>query len=185
MDVTENISAESIKKSDQNSTDMESKSTIHNLSSTLCPMTPYSNKESVKFISPLTANKDKNSLFTPAEDVFDPFDCQPDKHMLGPNDNLQSSGSCVARKLDFSSKECVPENGALMETVYESILEAIISKQAEDILTEILAHDVLMTPPSVARLADVAETCPDAPLKPKPVRKSTNVNAGLCRKLEF
>lgn len=70
-----------------------------------------------------------------------------------------------------------------MESVYESILDGIISKEAEDILSEIVAVDVLMTPTSAPRLSGNAETCPGAPIKP--VTKSRNIDARLCRKLEF
>ncbi|GKE74553.1 cyclin-dependent protein kinase inhibitor SMR11-like protein [Tanacetum coccineum] len=70
-----------------------------------------------------------------------------------------------------------------MERVYESILEGIISKEAEDILSEIVAADVLMTPPSAPRLSGIAETCPGAPMKP--ATKLRNIDSRLCKKLEF
>nr|GEY85443.1 PR domain zinc finger protein 8, putative isoform 1 [Tanacetum cinerariifolium] len=53
----------------------------------------------------------------------------------------------------------------------------------KDILSEIVAADVLMTPPSAPRLSGIAETCPGAPMKP--ATKLRNIDSRLCRKLEF
>ncbi|KAI7748219.1 hypothetical protein M8C21_002928 [Ambrosia artemisiifolia] len=166
MDIIENLE----KTSDKNSTLMEPKNS--DLDASLCPITPYLTKEKVNVTS------------TPVEDVFD-------MRVSGSNQTNNLGTSVVARKkLEFSSDECVSEeeieNGSLMETVYESVLEEIICKQAEDILAEILvsdsSRDVLKTPPSVIALA---EKCPGAPLKPKQVRNKRTVDMSLCRKLDF
>ncbi|KAJ0699438.1 hypothetical protein HanRHA438_Chr10g0440201 [Helianthus annuus] len=171
----ENTSFESVKKSDKSSTLMESKN------SDLCPITPYLTEEKVKVTSRL--NED---LSTPVEDVFDMC-------VSGSNQKNNLGTSAAKKKLVFSSNEYVSENecenGSLMETVYESVLEDIICKQAEDILAEILvsgtSRDVLKTPPSAARADGLVETCPGAPMKRKQVRNKRTVDMNLCRKLDF
>ncbi|KAI3759974.1 hypothetical protein L1987_50361 [Smallanthus sonchifolius] len=187
MELTDNTSIESVNKPDKNSTLMESKCSdgVSVTVASLCPITPHLTKEKVKHTSLLKLNEDDDNPSTPMEDVFDRCGSGPGQ--------MNHPGSSAARKLDFGHNECVSENefenGLLLETVYESILQGIIFKQAEDILAEMLApdsgHDVLMTPPSVARLTGVAETCPGAPLKPKRVGIQRDVKMGLCRKLDF
>ncbi|KAK1412476.1 hypothetical protein QVD17_33760 [Tagetes erecta] len=181
MEVTENTSIESVQKSDKVSTLMESKNSDAGVN--LCPETPCLTKENVKSTSPST----------PIDDVLD---------ACGSGSNhLKHPGTSVSKKLEFgpngmndSVSENVFENGSLMETVYESVLEAIICNQAEDILAEIMAtgsscdasRDVVMTPPSVARLTGLAEICPGAPVKAKKqIGRLKDVNMSLCRKLDF
>lgn len=183
----------------------------------LSPITPDSNKENSDviscFTSPLTIvssnlttgiymNEDDDCPNTPKDGVFDPFAPGPDNLMLAPLSMkyLEESRSYVARRLNFSSLmtdndcenlECVSETGfeddMVLEAVYDSLLEAIIHKQAEDILGEISAvdssPDAHATPLFAPRLTGIAETCPGAPLKS--VKKSRNIDLSLCRKLEF
>ncbi|KAI3805850.1 hypothetical protein L1987_21737 [Smallanthus sonchifolius] len=160
MEVTDNTSIGSVNKPDKNSTLMESKYSggVNVTVASLCPITPHLTKEKVKLTSLLKLNEDDDDPSTPMEDVFDPCGSEPGQ--------MNHPGSSVRRKLDFGPNEC-----------------------AEDILAEMLApgsgHDVVMTPPSVARLTGVAETCPGAPLKPKRVGITRDVKMGLCRKLDF
>lgn len=183
----------------------------------LSPITPESNKESSElmscFVSPLTlvssdtsendGDVDGGSPSTPKDGVFDPFAPGPDSLMLAPRTvkYLLESRSFVERKLDFNSvmtqndSKHVSENALedddalLLEAVYNSLLECIISKHAEDVLGEISAVDssrldVLMTPSFAPRLTGIADTCPDAPLK-RAMKKSRCIDVGLCRKLEL
>ncbi|XP_057476616.1 unknown protein 1-like [Actinidia eriantha] len=139
---------------------------------------------------------------TPVEDVFDPFAPGPDKLMQAPHCKkyLEESWSNVARRLNFGSSvnsvrdvsseadaETISDDEMLLETVYDSLLEAIVSKQTEGFRSEILSvdpdSDGFKTPNSETCLSGIAETCPGAPVKP--VRKSRNVDRSLCRKLEF
>ncbi|XP_024974620.1 unknown protein 1 [Cynara cardunculus var. scolymus] len=138
-----------------------------------------------------------DSPCTPKEGVFDPFAPGPDKLMLAPigMKHLEESRSFVARRLNFSSvmikndceKVCESgfEDDMLLEAVYESLLEAIICKQAEDIVAAVDSSCCSSpeTPPCAPRLTGTAETCPGAPLKA--VKKSRNIEMSLCRKLEF
>ncbi|KAI3666784.1 hypothetical protein L6452_41821 [Arctium lappa] len=138
-----------------------------------------------------------DSPSTPKEGVFDPFAPGPDKLMLAPicMKYLEESRSFVARRLNFTSvmtkkdPENVCESGfeddMLLEAVYESLLEAIICKQAEDIVAAVDSSCCSSpeTPPGAPRLTGIAETCPGAPLKA--VKKSRNIEMSLCRKLEF
>uniref|UniRef100_A0A5B7BV21 Uncharacterized protein n=1 Tax=Davidia involucrata TaxID=16924 RepID=A0A5B7BV21_DAVIN len=143
-----------------------------------------------------------NSPHTPNEGVFDPFAPGPDKLMLAPHHNkyLEESRSNVARQLNFDASvksfgdgnhgndaESILEEEILLETVYGTLLEAIVSKQTEGLLVEISpldsGSDGFKTPTSAPRLNQVAETCPGAPMKP--TRKFRSIDQGLCRKLEF
>ncbi|KAL4587239.1 hypothetical protein LXL04_000107 [Taraxacum kok-saghyz] len=142
---------------------------------------------------------DDESPGTPKEGVFDPFAPGPDKLMNAPLSlkQLEESRSYVARRLNFNNsnftkKDCEKresgfEDEVLLEAVYDSLLEAIISKQAEDILAEMtavgLSCDGLETPPSAPRVSGIADTCPGAPMKP--IRKSRNIDLSLCRRLDF
>ncbi|CAH1454621.1 unnamed protein product [Lactuca virosa] len=150
-------------------------------------------------------NEEDDSPCTPKEGVFDPFAPGPDKLMNAPLSmkHVEESQSYVARRLNFNSqmtkKDCENEkresvsessfeDKQLLEAVYDSLLEAIISKQSEDILAEMTAAaysscDGLETPPSAPRVTGIADTCPGAPMKA--VKKSRNIDLSLCRRLDF
>ncbi|XP_076918147.1 uncharacterized protein LOC143578451 [Bidens hawaiensis] len=180
----------------------------------LSPITPESNKESSElmscFVSPLTFvssdtsenDGDGGSPSTPKDGVFDPFAPGPDRLALAPRTvkYLLESRSFVERKLNLNSvmikddlnhvsENALEDDEVLLEAVYNSLLECIISKHAEDVLGEISAVDsssldVLMTPSFAPRLTGIADTCPDAPLK-RAMKKSRCIDVGLCRKLEL
>ncbi|KAK9289323.1 hypothetical protein L1049_007478 [Liquidambar formosana] len=137
---------------------------------------------------------------TPKDNVFNPFAPGPDEMMLAPQckKDMGESRISVARRLNFDSStkfsvadgnhvENLSDEEMLLESVYGSLLEAIVSKQTEDVLAEIsppeLNSDGFKTPTSAPRLNGVAEICPGAPMKP--TRKLGNTDLGLCRKLEF
>ncbi|KAM7526622.1 hypothetical protein LguiA_016524 [Lonicera macranthoides] len=147
-------------------------------------------------------SSNEHSPCTPKEGVFDPFAPGPDKLMMAPlrTKCLDESQSYVARRLNFNSSvkfggdlKCENDAGTisdeemLLETVYDSLLEAIISKQTETFLAEISSLDPspdgFETPPYAPRFSGIAETCPDAPVKR--TAKSRNIDSTLCRKLEF
>lgn len=180
MEVIENTSVESAEKSDKVSTLMESKNI--NAGVNLWPKTPCLDKENIKSTSPST----------PIDDVLDTCGSGYN-HMKHPITSVSKKLEFGPNGMNDSVSENVFENGSLMETVYESVLEAIICNQAEDILAEIMAtgsshdasRDVVMTPTSVARLTGLAETCPGAPVKAKRVGRLKDVNMSLCRKLDF
>ncbi|OUZ99649.1 hypothetical protein BVC80_9061g84 [Macleaya cordata] len=135
---------------------------------------------------------------TPKEDVFDPFAPGPDDLMLAPRVKkyLEESRRSVSRRLNFDSPEDFNDSSEgddamdevflheeiLLESMYESFLDAIVSKQTEEVAAEVLP-DGLKTPTSLPLLNGIAETCPGAPMKP-PVG-SRNIDLGICRKLEF
>ncbi|KAL6998538.1 hypothetical protein U1Q18_008666 [Sarracenia purpurea var. burkii] len=148
------------------------------------------------------ASIDDRSPCTPMEGVFDPFAPGPDKLMLAPLSKkyMEDSRSNLVRRINFGSSvnvvqdgicetdaETISDDEILLETVYDTLLEAIVSKQTEWLLPETLpldpVSDGLNTPSSGTRLNGIAETCPGAPVKP--TRKLRNVDHGLCRKLEF
>nr|XP_043610574.1 unknown protein 1 [Erigeron canadensis] len=140
---------------------------------------------------------------TPKDSVFDPFAPGPDKMVLAPVSMkyFEESRNYVARRLNFNSvmtkKDCEKRAGVvercieddlLLEAVYDSLLEVIICKQAEDMVAEMSVFvdsspDAVKTPPFATRLTGIADACPGAPLKAG--KKSRKIDLGLCRKLEF
>ncbi|KAK3021194.1 hypothetical protein RJ639_046613 [Escallonia herrerae] len=97
----------------------------------------------------------EDSPRTPKEGVFDPFAPGPDKLMLAPHrKHNQESRVSVARRLNFNSTltivgdakceidaEVISDEDILLETVYVTLLEAIVSKQSEMVLRELLPLD--------------------------------------------
>jgi hypothetical protein len=165
--------------------------------STICsPQIPSSLKTHVGD-DPCSSNEHNPS--TPKEGVFDPFAPGPDKFMMAPirRKNPDESQTYVARRLNFSNPakqegdskrendaEIIIDEEMLLETVYDSLLEAIVSHQtAEKTLTPDPNSDGFMTPPNAPRLNGIAETCPDAPIKR--TAKSRTPDLALCRKLEY
>lgn len=149
--------------------------------------------------------ENEESLCTPQKGTFDPFAPGPDKFMLAPHCRkyAHESQTGVVRRLNFDPtivSDIEIDDGEahvgttsndeiLLETVYGSLLEAIISTQAAERNSAKVesVHDSVpdgfKTPISAHRLSGVAETCPRAPVKP--TNKFRNIEKGLCRKLEF
>ncbi|XP_074276994.1 uncharacterized protein LOC141600646 [Silene latifolia] len=135
----------------------------------------------------------EDSPRTPEEGVFNPFAPGPEELCRAPlcKKTLKGTRRIVARRLDFDDVDEPHSLGEddnvveirlekiLMETVYETILDAIILKQSED-----LELDGCSTPTSPLPLSGISETCPAAPTK-LTERKSLKIDPGLCRKLEF
>lgn len=144
---------------------------------------------------------DHASPRTPKDGVFDPFAPGPDDLALAPQCRkyVSKSRSVVARRLSFDfsvkvldDKDC--RNDALsisdeeiVEAMYESLLDTIVSCQTEIVLAEISSlewdSNNCRTPPSAPHLSGVAETCPGAPLRP--AGKSRKIDLALCRRLQF
>ncbi|KAF5747692.1 hypothetical protein HS088_TW05G00419 [Tripterygium wilfordii] len=132
---------------------------------------------------------------TPKGGVFDPFAPGPDRLAPAPfcKKYFDKSRINVGRRLSFDSSYNIVEDAGFMseeemfDALYENLLEVIVTKQAEDALSEIsnivCDFDACQTPPSAPRLTGIADTCPGAPIKP--TGKSRNFDLGLCRKLEF
>lgn len=137
---------------------------------------------------------------TPKDVVFDPFAPGPDHLAMAPlcKKYVYQMKTSAARRLNFDSSLKLMEDGTdvddmesisdeeMFESVYNNLLEAIVSKQTEDLLTEISNvewdPDSCKTPPTT-QLSGIAETCPGAPMKPS--AKSRKIDLDLCRKLEF
>lgn len=141
---------------------------------------------------------------TPKASVFDPFAPGPDGLMFAPRKKtLEEPRIRPMRRLDFDnhdvSMEEVGENEvevvheeSLLESVYESLLDAIVSKQAEGVLAENptlnLDCDGFKTPVSSPSSKGIEEICPGAPMKRASESRKYNlvkVDLGICRKLEF
>ncbi|KAJ4832516.1 hypothetical protein Tsubulata_000074 [Turnera subulata] len=144
---------------------------------------------------------DSGSPRTPNDCVFDPFAPGPDDKVLAPQCKkyFDEARASVARRLDFSSSfktlgKRSSENDAesisdeeMFESVYENLLEVIVSNQTEDALAELSgiewAPGACKTPTSIPLLNGVSDTCPGAPMKRG--GGSRAVDLGLCRRLEF
>lgn len=124
---------------------------------------------------------------TPKDGVFDPFAPGPD-HMARPLDTSKYVDECrtaVARRLDFHPSDVAQADTLsdedMIESVYETLLQVIVSNQAEGDLAP--SSNRCESPPSVFRLAGIADTCPGAPMKP--VAKPRNIVLEFRKKLEF
>ncbi|GMY25752.1 cyclin-dependent protein kinase inhibitor SMR11-like isoform X1 [Fagus crenata] len=172
----------------------------------LGPITPDSDREIGDCSIDSNSNRDDDpsndsSPRTPKDGVFDPFAPGPDDKALAPPCNkyfLEPKG-IVARRLDFDSSFVAVEAGdcgdsaepvsdeEIFESVYENLLEAILSKLTEDVASEISNvdwdSDGCKTPALAPRLNGIADTCPGPPIKS--AGKSRNIDLELCRKLEF
>ncbi|RZC78025.1 hypothetical protein C5167_002217 [Papaver somniferum] len=93
----------------------------------------------------------------------------------GNNDN-------VACRSDDATDEVFLHEEVLLETMYESLLDAIVSKQTEEIIAENIP-DGMKTPTSLPLLSGITETCPPAPVKPP--SGSRCIDLAIRRKLEF
>lgn len=142
---------------------------------------------------------------TPKGSVFDPFAPGPDELMFAPRKKtLEEPRIRPVRRLDFDDSdvymeeagenevEVVADEESFLESVYESLLDAIVSKQAEEVLAENptldLDSDGYKTPVSSPPSKGVAEICPGAPMKHVSESRKYNLgkyDRGLCRKLEF
>ncbi|KAJ6331409.1 hypothetical protein OIU76_009897 [Salix suchowensis] len=167
-----------------------------NVEPSLGPITPDSSKESgdfplfssvtlikklprvLSFTSKTNKSEDLFDNFssprTPEDGVFDPF-------APGHEDNVLAPRWSFGDDAEFLSDE------EMFESVYESLLEAIVLKQTEGALEEMSklqrGSDDCTTPPAAPKLTRIPDTCPGAPLKQK--GKSRIIDLGLCRKLEF
>uniref|UniRef100_A0A6N2KAC5 Uncharacterized protein n=1 Tax=Salix viminalis TaxID=40686 RepID=A0A6N2KAC5_SALVM len=137
---------------------------------------------------------------TPKDGVFDPFAPGHEDKILAPQCKkyYDEARASVVRRLNFTSSFRALRNESfgddvelsdeeMFESVYESLLEAIVLKQTEGALEEMTKlewdSDDCTTPPAAPILTGVPDTCPAAPLKRK--GKSRTIDLGLCRKLEF
>ncbi|KAL8214837.1 hypothetical protein R6Q57_004286 [Mikania cordata] len=185
------ISGKISHKLDDNSTAMEAEGIVHpHLSSSspsmvdnggfaLNPTTPDSNKESSELMSCFTSPLTLISCMNKNDD---------DNHTT--MKNLEESRGYAARRLTFIStkirKDCerlAEDDDMLLEAVYDSILECIVSDMVGEISAFDLSTDGLRTPRFAPRLTGIAEICPGPPLKS--VKKPRNIDLSLCRKLEF
>ncbi|XP_038695194.1 cyclin-dependent protein kinase inhibitor SMR11-like isoform X2 [Tripterygium wilfordii] len=144
---------------------------------------------------PFASIDDSSSPRTPKDCVFDPFAPGPAHLALAPlcKKYFDKSRVNVVRRLSFDSSYKIVEDAGfisdeeMFDAVYENLLAVIVTKQAEDALSEIsnieCDFDACQTPPLAPRLTGIADTCPGAPVKLP--GKSRNLDLGLCRKLDF
>ncbi|CAL0329473.1 unnamed protein product [Lupinus luteus] len=133
------------------------------------PITPDTVRQNADSHSPLTLSPQ-----TPKDAIFDPDDDDDDDD----DDDAQS----------LSDED-------MFESVYQNLLQVILSKQTEEgILSpdphsnvaEYDSDDCKTPPPSSLLLLEELNTCPHAPIKLKPGdKRRNNFQLGLCKKLEF
>ena len=142
-------------------------------------------------------DNDNGSPRTPKDGVFDPFAPGPDNMARAPQGKkyLDELRITVARRLDFDPSfdafhdaESLSDQD-MFESVYENLLQVIVSKQTEGVLAPMsnveYDSDDCKTPPSPLQFTGISDTCPGAPVKVKPGGKPRNIQVGLCKKLEF
>ncbi|TYH26588.1 hypothetical protein E1A91_A02G000300v1 [Gossypium mustelinum] len=138
---------------------------------------------------------------TPKDGIFDPFAPGPECMVFAPSYRryVDEMRITVARRLNFdisvgtlgsvnhrTTADSISDE-EMFESVYENLLEVIVSNQAEGYLTEFsnieCGSDGSKTPPSAPCLNGVSDTCPGAPIKL--TGRSRVIDLGFCRKLEF
>lgn len=139
---------------------------------------------------------------TPTKSIFDPFAPGTDDLMLAPKKKkLRDSYVPLRRRLDFDAGSESKENEEgdklkvfdkeeeqFLESVFNSLLELIISTQLKEISAKTMVTDSdffedCKTPLSLPMLSSIVETCPPAPIRPTLTLERQNHN--LCRKLDF
>ncbi|KAK7277079.1 hypothetical protein RIF29_18229 [Crotalaria pallida] len=149
------------------------------------------------------------SPHTPKDAVFDPFAPGPDINMpRAPNHKkyLDQSRLTVVRQLNFDPHVSIQHHDDaddaeslsdedMVELMYKSLLQVIVSKQTEEAVLAAAAaqisydaDDCKTPPPSfpLVLLEEQLHTCPGAPMKVKPGdKRRNNIQLGSCKKLEF
>ncbi|XP_068668868.1 unknown protein 1-like [Aristolochia californica] len=125
-------------------------------------------------------------ICTPRSHVFNSFAPGPEELALAPRKKpLGESSSRVARKLKFDSDSRSLEKGVGGDESRESILEAMVDEiSSKNLPPENGPFVQFETPKHLPRLTGIAETCPEAPMKPLG-RSKALTDTSLCRKLEF
>ncbi|MED6181044.1 hypothetical protein PIB30_015728 [Stylosanthes scabra] len=140
-------------------------------------------------IVPLTmdaANNENGSPRTPEDSVFDPFAPGPGHLVLAPQcRKYVKSNISISRRLDFPGpidashdKDESLSDQEMFEYLYEDLMAVIVSKQHTE-HTEVTPNKLF---PVFSVRPDV---CPDAPIKVKSRDNPRNIEAALCKKLEF
>ncbi|MED6182857.1 hypothetical protein PIB30_032650 [Stylosanthes scabra] len=131
----------------------------------------------------LVEDNENGSPQTPEDSVFDPFAPGPGHLVRAPQcRKYLKSNISISRRLDFpgpidashDEDESLSDQ-EMFESLYEDLITVIVSKQQ----TEVTPHKVF--PVFSAR----PDACPDAPIKVKSRDNQRNIDAALCKKLEF
>lgn len=169
----------------------------------LCPLTPSLESETLEISSASDQTEDSEMVSacqTPSESIFDPFAPGPEEMALAPNPKkkiLRGTKMPLRRRLIFDLRSdseeeiestLLDKEDTLLESICKSFLELIVSNQAKEISSEYLTKEDgliegLKTPTSLPLLTGIADTCPDAPMRP--VLKLRRLDQSICRKLEF
>ena len=170
-----------------------------------CPITPSPDGETVEISSASDQTNEPEILSdceTPIGSLFNPFAPGPEEFALAPKKKMMREFKIPIRRqlnfdicCDFEEKvesviSC--EEDDILESVCKSFLELIVSNQLKEICSEDLVEEDMSsddtsvgfkTPTSMPLLTGIAETCPDAPMRPS--FKSRKMDQNICRKLEF
>lgn len=140
---------------------------------------------------------------TPRGNIFDPFAPGPEEALCGaPKKNVVRGVETLSRrKLIFESDDFPvkrlsfefddsEEEDLYLQGICTMFLDLIISNQAleatgdgEAVLIDSIPPESYKTPESKPLLTGIADTCPDAPLRPS--LKMIKLSPGICRKLDF
>jgi hypothetical protein len=137
---------------------------------------------------------------TPRANIFDPFapgpeDCGAPKKMLVRGAEALSRRKLIFEADDFPVRRLSDEfddseeEELYLQGICKMFLGLIFSNQAleatqdrEDLI-DAIPPESYKTPESQPRLTGIADTCPDAPVRPS--LKMLKLSPGICRKLDF
>ena len=141
---------------------------------------------------------------TPRGNIFDPFAPGPEEVLCGaPKKNVVRGVETLSRrKLIFESDDFPvkrlsfefddsEEEDLYLQGICKMFLDLIISNQALEatgdgeavLIDAAIPPESYKTPESKPLLTGIADTCPDAPLRPS--LKMIKLSPGICRKLDF
>ncbi|KAG1365600.1 putative protein 1 [Cocos nucifera] len=169
------------------------------------PVTPFMDREIVEISSSADQTEQENAVpgcQTPTESIFDPFAPGPEDLMLAPKKKMMRESKIPLRrqlnfdscsdsmeKVDANASEDAAQEDRLLELIYKSFFDLIVSSEVKEISAERLPvesnpSEGSKTPTSLSLLTGVAETCPAAPMRPHAL-KARRLSPDICRKLDF
>ena len=178
---------------------------LNNGGGEFCPITSSPDGETVEISSVSNQTDDVEILSdceTPTGSLFNPFAPGPEELALAPKKKmLREFKIPTPRQLNFDiccdfeeevESAISDEEDDILESVCKSFIELIVSNQLKEICSEDLAEEDtssddtshgFKTPTSMPLLTGIAQTCPDAPMRPS--FKTRKLDQNICRKLEF
>ncbi|CAL9111814.1 unnamed protein product [Musa acuminata var. zebrina] len=160
------------------------------------PAIPPPNRQNLGFTTSSDQSEEPDSILgcqTPTKNIFDPFAPGSEELVVAPKKKIVKGKMQIPsrRQLNFddyhsdsSRKDAAKEDEDLLELVFRSFLELIVSNHIQEISAGKLPFgECIRTPISLPWLTGIAGTCPPAPRR-QPGR-SRQFGPEICRKLDF